>query len=57
MKRAAPVYRIEVRPEPGVDGIQALRAALKALLRSYGLRAVAVAELDEGEAQAVERAA
>ena len=57
MKRAEPVYRIEVRPEPGVDGIQALRAALKALLRSYGLRAVAVAELDEGEAQAVEKAA
>ena len=57
MKRAAPVYRIEVRPEPGVDGIQALRAALKALLRSYGLRAVAVSELAEREAAATERAA
>ena len=57
MKRAEPVYRIEVRPEPGVDGIQALRAALKALLRSYGLRAVAVVELDEREAAAIERAA
>ena len=57
MKRAAPVYRLDLRPEPGVDGIQALRAALKSLLRSYGLRAVAVSELDEGEAQAVERAA
>ena len=57
MKRAAPIYRLDLRAEPGVDGIQALRAALKALLRSYGLRAVAVAELDEGEAQAVERAA
>ena len=57
MKRAAPIYRIDLRPEPGVDPIPALRAALKALLRSYGLRAVAVVELDEREAQAVERAA
>jgi len=57
MKRAAPVYRLDLRPEPGVDGIQALRAALKSLLRSYGLRAVAVSELDEREAAATERAA
>lgn len=57
MKRAAPVYRLDLRPEPGVDGIQALRAALKSLLRSYGLRAVTVAELSPDEAQAVEKAA
>ena len=40
------VYRLELRPEPGVrDPILALRAALKCLLRTFGLRCVSVEEL------------
>ena len=33
-----PVFTITLRAEKGVDGWRALRAALKALLRLYGLR-------------------
>ena len=33
---------IVLRPEPGVDGIAALRAALKVLLRRFGLKAISV---------------
>jgi hypothetical protein len=40
-----PVYRLDLRPEPGVDGILALRRALKALLRSYGLRCLSIEEV------------
>jgi hypothetical protein len=36
-------FIIVLRPEPGVDGTRALRAALKSLLRSFGLRAVRIA--------------
>ncbi|MCB2055658.1 MAG: hypothetical protein KDE35_15635 [Geminicoccaceae bacterium] len=40
------VYRLELRPEPGVrDPILALRSLLKIALRSFGLRAVLVEEL------------
>ncbi len=39
-----PTYVIHVQPMPGVDGIRALRAALKALKRRYGLRAVSIGE-------------
>jgi hypothetical protein len=31
-------FVITLRPEPGTAGLQALRLALKTLLRSYGLR-------------------
>jgi hypothetical protein len=31
-------YVLTLRPEPGVDGIRALRWGLKRLLRQYGLR-------------------
>ena len=37
MKRQ-PDYIIRLQPLPGIDGEQALRAALKALLRRHGLR-------------------
>ena len=33
-----PVFVVTMRAEPGVDSWRALRAALKALLRLYGLR-------------------
>ena len=33
-------YRLEARPEPGVDGIRALQAWLKVGLRTYGLRCI-----------------
>ena len=33
-------YRLEVRPEPGVDGVRALKRWLKAGLRTYGLRCI-----------------
>jgi hypothetical protein len=37
-------YVLILRPEPGIDSIRALRAALKFLLRRLGLRAVTVTE-------------
>jgi hypothetical protein len=36
------VFVVTLRPERGVDGVRALRAALKHLLRRHGLRCVAV---------------
>jgi hypothetical protein len=42
MKTAARDFVIVLRPAPGIDGIRALRAALKLLLRRFGLRAIKV---------------
>jgi hypothetical protein len=42
-KTERPTFVIVLRPEPGIDGVRALRAALKTLLRSHGLRAVRIA--------------
>jgi hypothetical protein len=40
-----PVYCVELRPEPGVDdAVRALRAALKLLLRRFGLKAIRIEE-------------
>lgn len=39
-----PLYRLLLRPEPGVNGTQALRRFLKVALRSYGLRCIAAYE-------------
>jgi hypothetical protein len=33
---------VRLRAPPGVDGVRALRAALKTLLRRYGLKCVSV---------------
>jgi hypothetical protein len=33
-----PIFLIRLRALPGVDGVRALRAALKTLLRRYGLQ-------------------
>ena len=47
-KQDRPVYRLTLRPEPGVTNpARALRHALKRLHRSYGLRAVSVEEVRE----------
>jgi hypothetical protein len=35
---------LTLRPLPGVDGIEQLRAALKLLLRRFGLRVVSLRE-------------
>jgi hypothetical protein len=40
-----PTFIVRLRPEPDVDNAtRALRAALKALLRRYGLRAISIEE-------------
>ena len=39
-----PIYTVRLRPEPGVDGIRALRAALKSLLRRHPLRCISARE-------------
>jgi hypothetical protein len=38
--RQQPTYVLHLRPLPGIDGIRALRAALKILERRFGLRVV-----------------
>ena len=40
MRVPRPVYVIRLRAEPQVDGIRALRAALKVLGRRFGLKAL-----------------
>jgi hypothetical protein len=47
MSKTAPVYVIRLKPRPGVDGVKALRAALKVLGRRFGLRAVKIETEDE----------
>ena len=37
-------FLVRLRALPGVDGVRALRAALKVLLRRFGLQAVSVEE-------------
>jgi hypothetical protein len=37
-----PIYIIRLRALPGVDAVQALRAALKTLLRRYGLKCLSI---------------
>jgi hypothetical protein len=44
-----PTFVIVLRPEPGVDPVRALRAALKVLLRRFGLKALEVREQDGTE--------
>jgi hypothetical protein len=43
----SPVYIIRLKPRKGVDGIRALKGALKVLLRRFGLRAVKIETEDE----------
>jgi hypothetical protein len=39
-KAERPTFRLVLRAEPGVDAVHALRHALKALLRRFGLRSI-----------------
>jgi hypothetical protein len=39
-----PVYVLELRPEPGVDPVLALRALLKLTLRRFGMRCISARE-------------
>jgi hypothetical protein len=39
-----PTFTVELRAEPGIDPIHALRAVLKWLLRTHGMRCIAVHE-------------
>jgi hypothetical protein len=39
-----PIYIVRLRPLPGIDAVRALRAALKVLLRRFGLKAIEVKE-------------
>jgi hypothetical protein len=41
------IFVLRLTPLPGVDGIKALRAALKTLLRRHGLRCISIKQ-DEG---------
>jgi hypothetical protein len=40
-----PLYRLTLRPERGVDAERALRRLLKIALRTFGLRCVAIEEV------------
>jgi hypothetical protein len=46
-------FTVTLRPQPKVDPVRALRAALKVLLRRFGLRAIKIEEREAGEANAV----
>jgi hypothetical protein len=41
-----PVYTITLRPEPGTDGLRAVRGLLKLALRAFGLRCVRITHDD-----------
>jgi hypothetical protein len=41
------LFKVVLYAMPGTDGVRALRAALKTLLRRFGLRAVSVEEIHE----------
>jgi hypothetical protein len=44
-----PVFTLQLRAEPGVDPVLALRALLKLTLRRFGLRCVSVHEENDDE--------
>jgi hypothetical protein len=43
-----PTYLIRLRPQPGIDSVRALRAALRVLGRRFGLQAIEVRERKDG---------
>jgi hypothetical protein len=44
-EKARPIFVLKLRPEPQVtDAVKTLRAALKTLLRRFGLRCIAIDE-------------
>jgi hypothetical protein len=42
-----PTFTLELRPEPGVDPVLALRALLKVTLRRFGMRCISARENQE----------
>jgi len=46
-----PTFTLELRPEPGVDPVLALRALLKVTLRRFGLRCISANESSSGGEQ------
>ena len=44
------IFVLRLRARPGTDGIRGLKAILKIALRRYGLRALDVREVGNGEA-------
>jgi hypothetical protein len=44
MKKLRPIYVVRLRPQPRVDAIRALKAALKLLGRRFGLKAIEIRE-------------
>jgi hypothetical protein len=42
-----PIYKILVRPEPGVDTARALRRLLKVLLRRFRLKCISVEQVEQ----------
>lgn len=54
MTTPRPTYRIDLTPTPAAgDPTQALRRALKALLRQYGLRCVRIEQVVDQDDKAV----
>jgi len=47
MSRELPVFVLALRPDSDVDGIRALRAALKVLRNRFGLRVVKISKPKE----------
>lgn len=43
-RQSRPVYIVALKPLPGVNGIRALRGALKVLKRCFGLQATSIHE-------------
>jgi hypothetical protein len=46
------IFLVRLRALPGVDGVRALRAALKVLLRRFGLRCLSIDVEREADNQA-----
>jgi len=44
-----PTFALRLRAEPGVDAVRALRAVLKRMLRTYGLRCLSAHEETSNE--------
>ena len=57
MKTTRPTFEVTLGPEPDVDPDRALRAGLKYLLRSYGLRCTGLREVPPAETRSCQRAA
>lgn len=48
-----PIFLVRLRALPGVDAVRTLRAALKTLLRKYGLKCLSI-EVETANPQEVE---